>query len=460
MADSDIFVSNDIELDVDFGEIYVIDQGVVTKVVASKYDPTKTYVVGDYVIHADKLFKCITAIEEPEEFNSEKWTNVLLANEVQALNVVVPTKADKSDTYTKQEVNTALADKADKADTYTKQEVDTAVGAKADKSDTYTKQDINDSLALKADKSDTYTKSDVNGYLDLKADKSDTYTKQEVDTAVGEKADSDDVYDKSETYSKTEVDNIISNLPAPMIFKGTLGTGGTITTLPTASSDNEGYTYKVITDGTYASQVAKAGDMFTSNGSEWIYIPSGDETFTDTWRGIKVNGTEKLGSAISSGEVDFINGTNTTVSFNSTGNKIKIDVDGYTQAQVDTKLSVKANSADVYTKSATDDKLALKANSADVYNKTTTDNKLTLKADKSTTYTKTEVDNLVNLISTVGPADICTFETTLAEPLQSVLVNVEATGGNGTPDNPNPINGYTEANITANGNTYTIKFEV
>jgi hypothetical protein len=59
---------------------------------------------------------------------------------------------------------------------------------------------------------------------------------------------------------------------------------------------------------------------------------------------------------------------------------------------------------------------------------------------------------------TVGPADICTFETTLPEPLQSVIVDVQATGGNGTPDNPNPINGYTEANITANGDVITIAF--
>lgn len=50
-------------------------------------------------------------------------------------------------------------------------------------------------------------------------------------------------------------------------------------------------------------------------------------------------------------------------------------------------------------------------------------------------------------VETVGPADICTFETTLAEPLQSVVVDILATGGNGTPDNPIPINGYTEANI-------------
>ena len=54
-------------------------------------------------------------------------------------------------------------------------------------------------------------------------------------------------------------------------------------------------------------------------------------------------------------------------------------------------------------------------------------------------------------IVTVGPADICTFDATLPEPYQSATVNVEATGGNGTPDNPIPINGYTEANITRCG---------
>jgi len=69
----------------------------------------------------------------------------------------------------------------------------------------------------------------------------------------------------------------IDALPEPMIFKGTLGTGGTITSLPTAAASNEGYTYKVITAGTYASQSAKIGDVFISNGSSWNLIPSGDE---------------------------------------------------------------------------------------------------------------------------------------------------------------------------------------
>lgn len=69
----------------------------------------------------------------------------------------------------------------------------------------------------------------------------------------------------------------IDALPLPMVFKGTLGTGGTISTLPTASSENEGFVYIVITDGTYAGQTAKAGDTFVSDGSSWVLVPSADE---------------------------------------------------------------------------------------------------------------------------------------------------------------------------------------
>ena len=74
----------------------------------------------------------------------------------------------------------------------------------------------------------------------------------------------------------------IDNLPEPMVFKGSLGTSGTITSLPTAASSNEGHTYKVITAGTYASKAAKVGDTFIcaktgSSSYEWVLIPSGDE---------------------------------------------------------------------------------------------------------------------------------------------------------------------------------------
>lgn len=84
-------------------------------------------------------------------------------------------------------------------------------------------------------------------------------------------------YGLTDAYTKTEVDNLLLALPEPMLFKGSLGTDGTITTLPTAAATNEGFVYKVITDGTYASQSAKVGDTFISDGSTWVLIPSGDE---------------------------------------------------------------------------------------------------------------------------------------------------------------------------------------
>ena len=85
----------------------------------------------------------------------------------------------------------------------------------------------------------------------------------------------------------------IDNLPEPMIFKGSLGTGGTITTLPTAAASNEGYTYKVITAGTYASQAAKIGDLFISNGSSWVWVPSGDEP-SGTVTSVKITATSPI----------------------------------------------------------------------------------------------------------------------------------------------------------------------
>ncbi len=110
------------------------------------------------------------------------------------------------------------------------------------------------------------------------------------------------------------VDTAITNLPEPMIFKGSLGTGGTITTLPAASSSNEGYTYKVITAGTYASQAAKIGDTFISDGSAWILIPSGDEP-SGTVTSVTIKATSPI--AIDSSSAITTSGTRTLSHANS-----------------------------------------------------------------------------------------------------------------------------------------------
>ena len=89
----------------------------------------------------------------------------------------------------------------------------------------------------------------------------------------------DQTYDSTSANAQSgvAVASAIASLPEPMLFKGSLGTGGTITTLPSAAASNEGFVYKVITAGTYASQAAKVGDTFISDGSNWVLIPSGDE---------------------------------------------------------------------------------------------------------------------------------------------------------------------------------------
>lgn len=118
------------------------------------------------------------------------------------------------------------------------------------------------------------------------------------------------------------VNTKIDNLPKPMIFKGSLGTGGTITTLPTASNDNKGFTYKVITDGTYAGQTAKIGDTFISDGTSWVLIPSGDEP-SGTVTNVAITSTDGsvtiTGSPItSSGTIDISVVTDSTLNANST----------------------------------------------------------------------------------------------------------------------------------------------
>ena len=91
------------------------------------------------------------------------------------------------------------------------------------------------------------------------------------------------------------VDTTIANLEKPVIFKGTVGTGGTVTSLPTAQANTRGYEYQAIEAGTIpAAQSASGsqetydiGDMLicaltsaegvTPQTFGWVVNPSGDE---------------------------------------------------------------------------------------------------------------------------------------------------------------------------------------
>jgi hypothetical protein len=81
-------------------------------------------------------------------------------------------------------------------------------------------------------------------------------------------------------------DQIVTKIASSncMVYRGTVGEGGTVAELPTSNVKN-GDTYKVLTDGTYEGQQAFTGDMFiavvtTTDDTAtiaWTLIPSGDD---------------------------------------------------------------------------------------------------------------------------------------------------------------------------------------
>lgn len=87
-------------------------------------------------------------------------------------------------------------------------------------------------------------------------------------------------------YVDSEITSKISASDA-MVFKGTLGTNGTVTAVPTTGVV-KGDTYKVITAGTWAESTCKVGDLLIALNSgsvsatttNWAYVPSGDENVT------------------------------------------------------------------------------------------------------------------------------------------------------------------------------------
>ena len=78
--------------------------------------------------------------------------------------------------------------------------------------------------------------------------------------------------------TKKYVDDAVTGVTGGMVFKGTIGTSGTIawSSLSSASALNKGYTYKVITAHDSAP-ICAVGDLIVSDGSDWVVVPSGDE---------------------------------------------------------------------------------------------------------------------------------------------------------------------------------------
>ena len=185
--------------------------------------------------------------------------------------------------------------------------------------------------------------------------------------------------------AKAYADSILSSNDA-MVFKGTIGTGGTVTQLPFVNY-SAGWTYRVITAGTYAGVVCEVGDLIIAikdgpstgtvvvnadwtvaqtnidgsvtttgtltantvilgngtreinslaNGSngQVLKLVSGMPTWStdiDTWREIKVAGVSQIASS-SSTALDFAAGAGIGVSY--TGGQLVISNTGVLSADV------------------------------------------------------------------------------------------------------------------------------
>lgn len=68
---------------------YNIKDANVYTLFASFYSNSNTYKVGDYCIYNYQLYRCKTAINISENFDSNKWDLVTLASELGNINTVL-----------------------------------------------------------------------------------------------------------------------------------------------------------------------------------------------------------------------------------------------------------------------------------------------------------------------------------------------------------------------------------
>lgn len=93
----------------------VDDLNEVVENIASEYNNTLTYKVGDYCMYENKLYKCITEITTAESFDSNKWEDTTVFDEIKIKNRItsggetkVGYQIDGKDVYVKRYFISAL----------------------------------------------------------------------------------------------------------------------------------------------------------------------------------------------------------------------------------------------------------------------------------------------------------------------------------------------------------------
>ena len=112
----------------------------------------------------------------------------------------------------------------------------------------------------------------------------------------------------------------IAELNDALIYKGTIGTGGTVEALP--ENYSVGDTYKVITPGTYAGQVCEIGDIIIAAADGWTVVQNNTDIATVDTLGLvkggatveseKIYGIKVSGSGEMTAEVPWNDTTSLT----------------------------------------------------------------------------------------------------------------------------------------------------
>lgn len=382
---------------------YKLSEKANTKTTYSKHQTDQA--IAEYTYQKDVVYTKVQtdAIMKSKANVSDVYNRHSIDIKVNDLNEKLNDKLDKSDAYTSTEIDSKLGKKADAKDVYTKTTIDNKVytlehsislkedkGYSYSKEEVYTRKEVDDRIDI----NDSFTKDETRKLLNLKLDiikyeEEEANQNQEIQTKLDTKVNKGDFEsnnqkvteelgkkaDKINTYTKTEVDNIISNIDIP-------------------ETDLSNYYDKSQTENLIDTKLEPIETQLTGLETNKANI---SDVFTKTEVEEELSKKENKGYGYSKTESDA------KLNLKADSNNVYAKDETYSQVEANAKFVAKGEEGtiDAYTKDETNALLDNKENKgvsypkAQTYSKTEADGKFAVKADIPTpidAYTKVESD--------------------------------------------------------------------